>query len=76
MEKLMTEIIEHDDDVYTLDQWITQVEFGALVDYDGFGVYATSTHKMEYDPSTCVKPSMVKEGKIDKTQTHIVWYNR
>lgn len=70
------ELIESDDDLITMDDWISSVKAGLFIDYDGMGVYASATHKMKYDPSTCVCPSMVKEGKINTQQTHIVWYNK
>lgn len=74
--------IENGDDVYTLDEWISMCEDGGFIDYDGMGDYAIGGEKASPpyngrdDFSPWVQPSDVKNGKIDKRFTHIVWYNR
>jgi hypothetical protein len=60
-------------DLMTMDEFIGCVECGAFIDYDGFGRYATET---EMEGSEFVKPSMVENKTIDRTYTHIVWFNR
>jgi len=59
-------------DLFTMKHWLECVEVGGFIDYDGYGHYATETQTSNIE----VKPSDVKKGKIDKTWTHIMWYNR
>jgi len=59
----------------TMEQFIHCVEIGGFIDDDGHGRYATATHELK-DPYICISPSMVHNGTIDKSWTHIVWYNR
>ena len=59
-------------DLFTMKDWLECVECGGIIDYDGYGNYATETERSNIE----VRPSDVKKGKIDKTWTHVVWYNR
>jgi hypothetical protein len=59
-------------DHMTIKQWIRCVKSGGFIDYDGYGYYATKT-KMS---NKIVRPSDVKNKKIDKTFSYIVWFNR
>ncbi len=60
-------------DLMTMREWIKCVESGGFIDYDGFGLYAFKDICFR---NTQVMPSDVKKGKIDKSFTHIVWYNK
>ena len=62
-------------DLMTLDDWIDAVKQGAFIDYDGHGYYACDGGMLT-GPEHQVYPSMVKEGKIMDTFTHIMWFNR
>ena len=59
-------------DKMTLAEFEGMVRDGSLVDYDGHGYYATK----EGQSAIMVVPSDVKEGKIDKKFTHVVWFNK
>ena len=56
----------------TMEEWIDCVEGGGFIDYDGFGQY--SDGESQYD--VWIYPSWVKQNRIDKTFSHVVWYNR
>jgi hypothetical protein len=60
-------------DLFTIEEWISDVKNELLIDYDGYGHYATETMM---DRSVIVRPSDVKRGNIDKSATHIMWFNR
>lgn len=57
----------------TMDEFVNNVNGKWLIDDDGHGHYATSAR---YDPHRVVKPSDLAAGKLDRSYTHIVWYNR
>jgi hypothetical protein len=59
----------------TMELFIKHVNEGGFIDYDGYGHYATETEMLSV-PSIDVRPSMVEDGTIDKSWTHIVWFNR
>jgi hypothetical protein len=62
--------------LYKLVDWIQDVKAGGLIDYDGYGNWATLTHTSSID----IIPSDVAERDEDfpfpKWVTHIMWYNR
>ena len=62
-------------DHMTMGEFIEHCRDGGFINYDGFGNYATDTEVLD-EPSIDVKPSMVLDGTIDLTWSHIVWYNR
>ena len=66
------DLIDEDDDVYTLDDFIGLCKEGMFVDYDGYGEYATSSYKSGID----VRPSEIIAGRINRDYDHVVWYNR
>lgn len=59
-------------DLMTIEAWIGYVKDGCFTDYDGSGVYAFKDKISDKG----IRPSDVKKGKIDKTFTHIVWFNK
>lgn len=60
-------------DHMTMAEFISAVECGCLIDYDGFGKYATA----DLETNIYVKPSDLKRNLLMKdTYTHVVWYNR
>ena len=59
-------------DLMTMEQWIGCVETGGFIDYDGFGRYSNGI--VSYDEE--VRPSMVERDMIDKTFSHVLWFNR
>lgn len=71
MEVKMEPIDEHGE-LMTLEDFLEHCEHHWLIDYDGFGYYATETEMTNIK----VKPSHVKRGTIDNSWSHIVWFNR
>jgi len=59
-------------DLMTLASWISCVEQGGFIDYDGFGHYSDGKRMTDI----MVKPSDLSRGIIDTKYTHIVWFNR
>ena len=59
-------------DLMTMKDWLVCVDAYAFIDYDGHGCYATETKMSD----KVVVPSDVKKGNIDKSFTHIVWFNK
>ena len=57
-----------------IDTFIEWVEDGYIIDYDGYGYYATD----EMMSNVEVHPSDALDGTLehDKIFTHIVWFNR
>jgi hypothetical protein len=60
----------------TFQEFGEDVRNGCLIDYDGYGLWATETlmlddHKQKIWPSNYVSGQKPKEGF-----THIVWFNR
>lgn len=80
---LKWEPVKVSDDNMAIEHWLSSVTAGELIDYDGFGEYATAFEKsgMHVYPSDVCRRNpdgsyeiireMVKTGF-----THIVWYNR
>lgn len=64
--------IEEDDDVFTMDDFVSACLSGSFIDYDGFGHYATADMKTY----KVIRPSDVIDQTHDTTYTHVVWYNR
>ena len=56
----------------TLEDFIKYVESGCFVNDDGYGDYATS---IEISNLLAI-PSRIKDGKINRSFTHVVWFNR
>jgi len=59
-------------DLISVEDYLCSVEFGAFVDYDGFG-YPATEHAA--DPRHCIRPSL-GAGCIPPAATHIYWFNR
>lgn len=59
-------------DHMTMKEWLECVDCGGFIDYDGGGNYATDTQMTNLE----VYPSDVAKGNVDKSWTHIVWFNR
>jgi hypothetical protein len=60
------------DSAMTMAVFLDYVKSGSLIDYDGFGRYATETEESDI----MIFPSDVKAGKIRKDFTHVCWYNK
>lgn len=58
-----------------MEDWIAIVESGGFIDYDGMGDYSDSKN-IFHEGLKWVHPSDVKSGRIDRSYSHIVWYNR
>lgn len=67
------ELLDQEDSLYTLQEFIEQVKSGGFIDYDGFGYY--SDGKYQY-PTEEVYPSTVAAGKINRKFSHVVWFNK
>lgn len=63
----------NDGDVFTVDEWKSMVDYGCLIDYDGFGRMVLFTNN-NYFMGEEIIPSQV--AFIPPSCTHIVWYNR
>lgn len=61
-------------DLFTMEDFINNVNSGGFIDYDGFGHYATKTHQSDQ----IIKPSHISSGRYLKNPqfTHVMWYNR
>ena len=72
--KINWEPISESGDHMTIEEWLSGVECGGFIDYDGFGELATK----DMVSDVIIYPSDVTEGErvIDPQFTHIVWYNR
>lgn len=55
-----------------LEEFIEAVNQGAFIDYDGYGKYATATEVS----NKIILPSHIEDGNIDRSFTHVLWYNR
>lgn len=66
-------IIEEKDTVYTLDEFLENVEDGNFIDDDGYGYYG---NEEGYFPQQPAIPSEIKDNGINKTYTCVVWFNR
>ena len=74
-EELEFKPIDPADCLKTMEEWIANVEAGGFIDYDGFGLLATTTTESNID----VKPSQVKDGKLPNLPewaTHVLWFNK
>lgn len=58
--------------VMSLEEFISAVECGGFIDYDGFGSYV----KDGKESNITIYPSDVKHGAIRKDFDTIIWYNR
>ena len=59
-------------DHMTILEFIEAVESGGFIDYDGFGKYASETEMSEI----VVRPSDIKNGRLVRGFSHVVWFNR
>jgi len=58
--------------LYTLEDFISMVEDGSLIDYDGSGVYSDGELKTQIT----IIPSWVKQRKHRTDFSHVLWFNR
>lgn len=68
----ITEPVEADDDLMTLEDFRKDCDGGMLIDYDGHGVLATATRKS----SIVILPSFAFDPLPEGPWTHVVWFNR
>ena len=72
------EKIDHTDLEYLMkiDEFLNYAQNGSLIDEDGMGVWATSTHYL--DSGDYIYPSEIARGTVIKPvwATHILWYNK
>ncbi len=59
-------------DYYTIENFKKMVQDGMLVDYDGYGYYATVNSKSDIP----ILPSDVTENIIRDDFTHVIWFGR
>ena len=64
------EPLKKTDNLMTVEKFIEDVNSGYLTDYDGYGYYATNKEISD----KAVVPSDCPD--LDKSFTHVVWYNR
>jgi len=60
-------------DLFSLEDFIEYCRNGMFIDYDGSGTYATATMISKTHDAI---PSEIKDGKIDRSWTHVMWFNR
>ena len=63
---------DHEDDVYTVAEFLEHVDNGSFIDYDGHGYPVKD--KLA-DKGRCILPSEAKRT-IPKDATHILWCNK
>lgn len=66
---------ELDEDIYPMNEWISCVECGGFIDYDGYGYLALKDKKSNIQ----IYPSQINDPfyiPLLKEFTHVVWYNR
>mgnify|MGYP003629672210 CR=1 FL=1 len=59
-------------DLFTIEEFVSSVECGGFIDYDGYGYYATATEQSK----SVIYPSDVRADMYKKEATHVKWYNR
>lgn len=72
MDEIKFEPIDNFGEVMTIEEFINACDTQCLIDYDGFGKYATK--KMM--SNLTIVPSDVLIGDVLQGFSHIVWYNR
>lgn len=65
-------ILEDEDDVYTVEEFVAMCKSGGFSDYDGFG-YPVNEDRLA-NSSIFIKPSKLDE--IPEEAVYIMWYNR
>lgn len=70
---LKREAIPEYGDIFTMKHWLECVAEGCFIDYDGHGEY--SDGKVLFS-GVRVRPSDVKACRVDRSFSHVVWYNR
>ena len=68
-------LVEKDDDVMTIEDYLKSVEVGGFIDYDGMGLPIKDGKAADLGFLTYIYPSQ-GIGVIPLDATHIVWYNR
>ena len=56
----------------TLEEFMSCINAGLFIDYDGSGVYGSHDKKTDIS----ARPSRMKAGVVRKEFTHVYWYNR
>lgn len=59
-------------DLMLLEDFIEDCKCGGLIDDDGTGYYATATEMSNEEVSPCE----VADGIVDRSFTHVVWFNK
>lgn len=59
-------------DLLTMEEFLSMVEVGGFIDYDGYGMYALE----DKQSNKKIRPSDVKKGQLLHGFTHVMWYNR
>jgi hypothetical protein len=64
--------IEEGDHLMTREEFTHGVESGGLIDYDGFGEFATNSEVSDVE----ISPSELKTTEWPTWATHVCWYNK
>lgn len=77
LDDIFTTLTDPDDDIYSLEQFQSMVDDGAVTDEDGGGRLAIKDEpdSYYYAPDAKVIPSKFK-GMSKEGATHVVWYNK
>ena len=59
-------------DLFTIEEFKKHCEGGSFIDYDGSAYYATD----KLMTRIAVTPSEIRNGKVDKRWSHIMWFNK
>lgn len=72
-----SELVEEDDDIYTIDEFLACVRSGMFIDYDGNGTLSDGKRVGEFWGDFDIRPSnAVRVIDNNPWATHVVWYNK
>lgn len=76
--ELYNTLVDANADVYTLEEFESMIEDGALTDEDGQGCFAIKDEPDSYymDRTFTVKPGDFEDHKNKRGATHVVWFNK
>ncbi len=66
-------ILEYYGKLFTLKEFVGCCRGMGFIDADGWGYYAFEDI---YFSETRVKPSAITQGNINKSFTHVIWFNK
>lgn len=69
--------VDEDEQLYTIAEFLESCALNCLIDYDGFGEFATKTEVSDVtvSPSNMVRPEW-RAANVPRWATHVAWYNK